>query len=679
MDSKNSLSQRATPARRRWPLWFGAMLLILITLASFAYLQRVVFFIDAANAALQPYGLHIETVAGLQLTTTSLQISELTLLHSASDASQTLSDIDIGFTLAGLISGRVNTITIAVAKLNIPDTLAGNTPGFAQVPDLPAAINSEPPATATGASATNILDAIPFNQLQIAQLVIAVNEISTGAVRIQNLSADLLSVQVSCQHSRCQLSSELDMSINTVELRSNIRHVELELITLQTHAPINATLEANTNTLSLATRSSTLTLPSIRTGETLTGLTSDIHRINLSQTLGQNSFDLAELDVHAELSVRELYTNLVDINLWSWQMDQQLTWQRGTLSASGTLADGSQRLLLNDLQHHMASGTGQGTLEIPQIEFNDSTQKLSDLLAPIPLQADVLSGSVNANARLSWLTGGDSPPAVSGEGRIHLNDISGYVNEIAFLRLSTDFAAELLPTWQLRSSSAASLDLASLDAGIEFSNIRSDYRVDSEAGSITLTDTSFKVFGGTVSSDQLEYHLHDNDSRFTVVIDSIDLNQVLGMSAYRGVSASGLVSGEIPVRLQGLTPSISGGTLNALQPGGIIRYSSGDSAAGNPSSVGNQSLDLVYQALEDYRFHLMETRVDYQESGELDLAIRMEGVSPELNGGQRINLNLNINDDVPALLQSLQAARSVTDSIQSRLDARQGEVDSTTP
>ena len=42
-------------------------------------------------------------------------------------------------------------------------------------------------------------------------------------------------------------------------------------------------------------------------------------------------------------------------------------------------------------------------------------------------------------------------------------------------------------------------------------------------------------------------------------------------------------------------------------------------------------------------------------------------------GGQRINLNLNINDNVPALLQSLQAARSVSDSIQARLDARHSD------
>jgi hypothetical protein len=45
----------------------------------------------------------------------------------------------------------------------------------------------------------------------------------------------------------------------------------------------------------------------------------------------------------------------------------------------------------------------------------------------------------------------------------------------------------------------------------------------------------------------------------------------------------------------------------------------------------------------------------------------MEGLSPELNQGQRINLNLNVSDDIPALLQSLQAGRSVTDALQRQM------------
>lgn len=663
------------PRRRRWPLWLGAVILLLTALVWLAYQQRVTLFINAANAALQPYGLQVEALAGLRLGTASLQIRELALVHSASGLSQTLGNIDISFTASGLVSGRVDDIAIATADINIPASL---TAAFAD-PDLATAPPAARAAPETGALPVNLPASIPFNRVRIAHLDIAADELTIGTAHIHDLLARLRSVQVSCQPLRCRLTTDLDLTISRLAVSSDSQRVAMERITFHAGAPIDVTLEANTNTLALATRSSVLSLPAIRVGETLTGLTGDIHRLNLSRTLTPTGAGHTGLSAHAEVSVSELYTNLVAINLWPMRLDQHLTWQHDTVHSVGALLQDSQRRLVNDLTHNLIAGTGQGTLDVPQIEFNDSDQKLSDLVTPLPWQADILAGALSAQARLSWLTGEDSPPAVSGDVRVLLDNISGYIREIAFLRLTTDVTAELLPDWQVRSTRAASVSMASLDAGIELTNISSDFWIDSEAGSVSLSNASLNVFGGTVSSDQLHYQLEDNDSRFTININNIDLDKVLSLSAYEGVSATGLVSGQLPVRMQGLVPSISGGTLTALQPGGTIRYSAGTDATGNAAPSGNQSLDMVYQALEHYRFNLMETSVDYQPDGELDLAIRMEGISPELNGGQRINLNLTINDDVPALLQSLQAARSVTDSIQARLDARQTGSDLTPP
>jgi len=62
--------------------------------------------------------------------------------------------------------------------------------------------------------------------------------------------------------------------------------------------------------------------------------------------------------------------------------------------------------------------------------------------------------------------------------------------------------------------------------------------------------------------------------------------------------------------------------------------------------------------------------VNYRDTGELELGINLQGVSPELNQGQRINLNLNISDNIPALLNSLQAARSITDTLERALENR---------
>jgi hypothetical protein len=43
-------------------------------------------------------------------------------------------------------------------------------------------------------------------------------------------------------------------------------------------------------------------------------------------------------------------------------------------------------------------------------------------------------------------------------------------------------------------------------------------------------------------------------------------------------------------------------------------------------------------------------------------------MNPELEGGRRINVNVNISDNIPALLRSLQASRAITERLEQRLN-----------
>jgi len=105
--------------------------------------------------------------------------------------------------------------------------------------------------------------------------------------------------------------------------------------------------------------------------------------------------------------------------------------------------------------------------------------------------------------------------------------------------------------------------------------------------------------------------------------------------------------------------------LRAVEPGGILRYF--PSAAAKQAAASNPSLDLVNQALSNYHYHLLNASVDYAKNGDLELSMRMEGKNPDMNGGQEINLNLNVSESIPSLLKSLQASRIVTDALSKEL------------
>ena len=54
----------------------------------------------------------------------------------------------------------------------------------------------------------------------------------------------------------------------------------------------------------------------------------------------------------------------------------------------------------------------------------------------------------------------------------------------------------------------------------------------------------------------------------------------------------------------------------------------------------------------------------------LQLASLLRRFNPRRGNGQRINLNLNISDNIPALLQSLQSGRSIAEALERKLQAR---------
>ena len=60
----------------------------------------------------------------------------------------------------------------------------------------------------------------------------------------------------------------------------------------------------------------------------------------------------------------------------------------------------------------------------------------------------------------------------------------------------------------------------------------------------------------------------------------------------------------------------------------------------------------------------MDTEVFYDEDGELLLSVQLQGRNPNMNNGQAINLNVNITNNIPSLLKSLQASRVITDELE---------------
>lgn len=376
----------------------------------------------------------------------------------------------------------------------------------------------------------------------------------------------------------------------------------------------------------------------------------------------------AEADVlpaiNARLQIRNLGSDLLPVAFKNPEIDATVAIENNALQLVSQVRLADRHVLQIDAAHSLTSGTGEGTFEVPSLQFDEGQLSLSQLFFSMPYEADLIAGAFAATAHLSWHQDDAGRLLASGPVTVTADRLSGYYEDIALLELSTVIVGELADL-QFISGDNLQMQIGGIDPGLPAENITFDYSIDSGNTTLEIRNVQATMFNGTLSSMGLAFDWSAPENLFALAFDDIDLSRLLAMGAYEGINATGLVSGALPVRIAGSNVSVDGGTLQVQAPGGSISYQ--PATAGD---TGNAALDLVNLALSNYQYDVMDAEVDYLPSGELILAVKLEGISPAVNGGQQINVNLNVTDNIPALLESLQASRNITDALQRELDER---------
>jgi hypothetical protein len=210
----------------------------------------------------------------------------------------------------------------------------------------------------------------------------------------------------------------------------------------------------------------------------------------------------------------------------------------------------------------------------------------------------------------------------------------------------------------------ATLSLDHLDVGLPIDDIKADFQIGTDSLSVQVDALSMGVLGGTMRADPFNYSLDATANTMMLRIDSVQLSLMKAMAEFDSIDIEGSVSGVLPITISGDRITITKGQLESDEPGGSIRYRSGD--AGTDES----QLGLATRALSDFEFASLTSEVTYTEEGDLLLAMRLEGVNPKMDPNQPVVLNLNVENNVPQMLRSLQATRSIQDIFERRLNEK---------
>jgi len=228
--------------------------------------------------------------------------------------------------------------------------------------------------------------------------------------------------------------------------------------------------------------------------------------------------------------------------------------------------------------------------------------------------------------------------------------------------------------WQSSSRYSASgafsdrgaLSIRSLFSGVEVNNIATRYRFrQTPKGTQTVVTEplSAELLGGDIRVDGFETALQSPDVSTSVTVEQLDVAEILKLEQQEGLSGSGKLSGRFPLRYNAKGVSVNDGHLTAPD-GGVIRFQ--PDAAVAAYAATNPGLGMALGALENFQYDTLDIKLNYQPDGTALLNTRLKGRNPDWNKGHPVDFTINVEENIPDLMRTLQFADQLTEKLEKR-------------
>lgn len=255
-------------------------------------------------------------------------------------------------------------------------------------------------------------------------------------------------------------------------------------------------------------------------------------------------------------------------------------------------------------------------------------------------------------------------------GQLSLSGGEGVYDRASFSGLSLPLSVSLQRD-QLRLSTDG-LAVKSLDPGLVLGPLqaRGSYAAALEHpadGVLELQQASLGVLEGQVKLEPTSISLAQPRQSMVAIVEGVELARLFEVYPAEGLSGRGTLDGRFPVSLVNGKLLVEDGQLQARQPGGVLRYQTPQL---RELATSNPNLEQLAAALDDFRYRVLASEVSYDDQGVLVLGLRLEGSNPSFQQGRQVNLNIRLEEDIPALLTSLQLSGQVSDIIRRRIEQR---------
>ncbi|WP_462171397.1 intermembrane phospholipid transport protein YdbH family protein [Pseudoalteromonas xiamenensis] len=313
----------------------------------------------------------------------------------------------------------------------------------------------------------------------------------------------------------------------------------------------------------------------------------------------------------------------------------------------------------------------QGPINATHMSFSGEKLNVAKVLKQVKAHAlsplKPTSGTLTYNFELNKFNLFE-PKLNTANASVTLHRLSGKWQDTAFSTLSfhDQFSFED-SHWQSQSSDGV-LTVASMLPDNTLTSLRTNVKLRQvqESFTVQLQNLSVEMMGGKLSVPALLLPFGDVQS-VVVSVDRLNLKELVSAQQSQGIVIEGTISGQLPVEISQNTKGdisilIAKGWLKN-DGNGVIKVKDNPAVSRMKSQQSN--LRIAFEALENLQYHLLSAKVNMDETGEMILDTKIQGYNPDIDND--VNFNLNLNYDLPGLLQSLLIAEQLEKKLTDRL------------
>lgn len=354
------------------------------------------------------------------------------------------------------------------------------------------------------------------------------------------------------------------------------------------------------------------------------------------------------------------------------QLELALT-QRGSMQHSevGLRVADTAESFDADIKGTLDLHTGAGTLLL-DARVTDLAY-LTDSTVPVLRHFDLLATEVELRSGSVQLTSAIKSEDfdISGweqQSQVRIRNVSGTWDEYRFDGLSLGAEWSGITHW--KTHKPLELSLAKLHTGFAIADVYLRVSLPKatpiSTPSVLIETFTAGMFGGEVFlADAQSWDFSAASNQMTLSAKNWQLGELVALQPNADIRAQGILEGELPIELIDGRLVIENGYLRARPPGGYIRYLANEKSRALAGK--SPELALAIDLLSDFQYQSLSSEVQLDKAGNLLLDLSLAGNNPTQYQGQAINFNINLEQNLDPLLQSLRLSDNVSTRIERQM------------